>query len=202
MAPLAVLYKSIGWEVTGSDRAFFPPMSTYLEKNGIKIMPGFKKQHLSPGLDMVVVMAFLTEKNPEIVEARKMKIPVKVYADVLPGLIEKENSIVIAGDCGKTSTAALVTWLLETAGYNPSFMIGGLPKTSSTAYGKLPQSGRSWKAMNIRLQIGITRLDSCTTTPNILYLPMSAGTIWINFQARNCISIYLKNWLPRSRKTE
>ena len=128
MAPLAVLYKKMGWKVTGSDRAFFPPMSTYLKKNGITIMPGFKKQHLKPKPDMVIVMAFLTEKNPEIVEARKIKIPVKVYADVLPDLIERENSIVIAGDCGKTSTATLVTWILETAGYNPSFMIGGLPK--------------------------------------------------------------------------
>ena len=102
MAPLAVLYKKMGWKVTGSDRAFFPPMSTYLEKNGIAIMPGFKAAHLEAKPDMVLVMAFITEKNPEIVEAKKLKIPVKVYADVLPGLIERENSIVIAGDCGKT----------------------------------------------------------------------------------------------------
>ncbi len=128
MAPLAVLYREMGWKVTGSDKAFFPPMSTYLEKNGIKIMPGFKKEHLEGNPDMVIVMAFITEKNPEIVEAKRKKIPVKVYADVLPELIERENSIVIAGDCGKTSTTALVSWLLEKAGYNPSFMIGGLPK--------------------------------------------------------------------------
>jgi UDP-N-acetylmuramate: L-alanyl-gamma-D-glutamyl-meso-diaminopimelate ligase len=128
MAPLAVLYKEMGWEVTGSDKAFFPPMSTYLEKNGIKIMPGFKKEHLEGNPDMVVVMAFITQKNPEIVEAKRKKIPIKVYADVLPELIEKENSIVIAGDCGKTSTTAVVSWVLEKAGYNPNFMIGGLPK--------------------------------------------------------------------------
>ena len=128
MAPLAVLYKKMGWKVTGSDRAFFPPMSTYLEKNGITIMPGFKAEHMKEKPDFVLAMAFVTEKNPEIVEAKKRKIPVKVYADVLPDLIEQENSIVIAGDCGKTSTAALVTWLLETAGYKPNFMIGGLPR--------------------------------------------------------------------------
>lgn len=128
MAPLAVLYKNMGWKVTGSDRAFFPPMSTYLARNGVKIMPGFKKEHLDPIPDLVLVMAFITKKNPEVIEARRKKIPVKVYADVLPELIEKENSIVIAGDCGKTSTTALVTWVLEKAGYNPSFMIGGLPR--------------------------------------------------------------------------
>jgi len=127
MAPLAVLYKNMGWTVTGSDRAFFPPMSTYLEKNGIKIMPGFKKEHLDSDPDMVLVMAFITEKNPEIIAARRKKIPIKVYADVLPELIEKENSVVISGDCGKTSTTAIVAWLLDKAGYNPSFMIGGLP---------------------------------------------------------------------------
>ncbi|MFY9457307.1 MAG: Mur ligase domain-containing protein [Candidatus Spechtbacterales bacterium] len=127
MAPLAVLYKKMGWKVTGSDRAFFPPMSTYLEKNGIKIMAGFKKEHVRRGLDLVLVNAFITEKNPEIVEAKRKKIPVKVYADVLPELIERENSVVIAGDCGKTSTAALAVWILEKAGYNPNFMVGGIP---------------------------------------------------------------------------
>lgn len=128
MAPLAVLYKNMGWKVTGSDRAFFPPMSAYLEKNSIKIMPGFKAEHLKEKPNFVLAMAFVTEKNPEIIEARKRKIPIKVYADVLPKLIEKENSIIVAGDCGKTSTTALVAWFLESAGYNPNFMIGGLPK--------------------------------------------------------------------------
>ena len=128
MAPLAVLYKNMGWKVTGSDRAFFPPMSTYLENNGIKIMPGFKAEHLKESPDFVLAMAFVTGKNPEIVEAKKQKIPIKVYADVLPELIEKKNSIVITGDCGKTSTTALIAWILESAGLNPNFMIGGLPK--------------------------------------------------------------------------
>ena len=127
MAPLAVLYKKMGWKVTGSDRAFFPPMSTYLERNGIKIMAGFKKEHLAPSPDLALVNAFITGKNPEIVEAKRRKIPVKVYADVLPELIERENSVVIAGDCGKTSTAALAAWILEKAGFNPNFMIGGIP---------------------------------------------------------------------------
>jgi UDP-N-acetylmuramate: L-alanyl-gamma-D-glutamyl-meso-diaminopimelate ligase len=145
MAPLAVLYKNMDWKVTGSDRAFFPPMSTYLEKNGIKIMPGFKKEHLKPRPNLVLVMAFLTEKNPEIVEAKKQKVPVKVYADVLPGLIERENSIVVAGDCGKTSTAALITWLLETAGYKPSFMIGGLPRNFAHGIRRIPSS--KWSVM-------------------------------------------------------
>jgi len=128
MAPLAVLYKQMGWRVTGSDRAFFPPMSTYLEKNGIVIMPGFKENHLNPHPDLVLVMAFITDKNPEVVAARKLNIPIRVYADVLPELIEKENSVVIAGDCGKTSTTALIAWVLEMGGYNPNFMIGGIAK--------------------------------------------------------------------------
>ena len=128
MAPLAVLYKNMGWKVTGSDRGFFPPMSTYLEENGIKIMPGFKAEHLKENPDFVLVMAFITESNPEILEAKQKNIPVKVYADVLPELIERQNSVVISGDCGKTSTTAAVSWLLQSAGYNPSFMIGGIPK--------------------------------------------------------------------------
>lgn len=126
MAPLAVLYSNMGWKVTGSDKAFFPPMSAYIKANGIAIMPGFKESHLEPRPDLVLVTAFITDKNPEVVEARRLGIPVKVYADVLPELIERENSVIIAGDCGKTSTTALISWVLTKAGYNPSFMIGGL----------------------------------------------------------------------------
>ncbi len=128
MAPLAVLYKKMGWRVTGSDRAFFPPMSTYLKRNGIVIMPGFKEEHLNEKPDLIVVMAFVTKKNPELALAIRRHIPYKTYGEVLPDLIEKRNSVVVAGSRGKTSVAALVTWVLETAGYKPSFMIGGMPK--------------------------------------------------------------------------
>lgn len=128
MAPLAVLYKKLGWKVTGSDRAFFPPMSTYLKKNSVAIMPGYKEEHLDPKPDLVLVMAFISKKNPELSYAIKNKIPYKTYGEVLPELIEKENSIVIAGSRGKTSVTSLVAWLLEVAKLNPSFMIGGIAK--------------------------------------------------------------------------
>lgn len=162
MAPLGVLYKSMGWRVTGSDRAFFPPMSTYLEENGIKIMPGFKKEHIEPTPDLVLVMAFITEKNPEIIEAKRKKIPVKVYADVLPELIERENSIVIAGDCGKTSTTALITWVLEKAGYNPNFMIGGLPKNFEHG---IRRTDSQWSVMEGDEYVA----SSWDNTPRFLY---------------------------------
>lgn len=128
MAPLAVLYKKMGWNVTGSDRAFFPPMSTYLKRNGIAIMPGFKEEHLVEKPDLVVVMAFITKKNPELALAIRKNIPYKTYGEVLPDLIEKGNSVVVAGSRGKTTVTALIAWLLESAGKKPSFMVGGMPK--------------------------------------------------------------------------
>ena len=126
MAPLAVLHKELGWKVTGSDRAFFPPMSTYLRDHHIKIMPGYKATHLMPRPDLVLVMAFITKKNPELAYAIHQKIPYKTYGEVLPSLIEQKHSIVVAGSRGKTTVTALAAWLLEVAGYNPNFMIGGL----------------------------------------------------------------------------
>ncbi len=144
MAPLAVLYKKLGWHVTGSDRAFFPPMSTYLEENGITIMPGFKVEHLNPRPDLILVMAFITKKNPELAYAIKNKIPYKAYSEVLPELIEGENSIVVSGSKGKTSTTALLAWLLETAGYNPNFMIGGIAKNFPNGIRKTESS---WTVM-------------------------------------------------------
>ena len=79
MAPLAVMYKKMGWKVTGSDKAFFPPMSTYLKDNNIAIMPGYKKEHLHPRPDLVVVMAFITKKNPELAYAIEKKILYKAH---------------------------------------------------------------------------------------------------------------------------
>src|SRR3990167_4301273 len=134
----------MGWEVTGSDRAFFPPMSTYLEQNGIKIMPGFKEEHLEPKPNLILVMAFITKNNPELKYAIKHKIPFKAYAEVLPELIEKENSIVVAGSRGKTSTTALLTWVLEVAGFNPNFMIGGIAKNFPDGIRK---TNSSWTVM-------------------------------------------------------
>jgi len=128
MAPLAVLYGELGWKVTGSDRAFFPPMSTYLEKHEIEIMPGYKAEHLKPKPDLILVMAFITKKNPELAYAIKQKIPYKAYGEVLPDLIERKHSVVVAGSRGKTTITALATWLLEVAGRNPNFMIGGLAR--------------------------------------------------------------------------
>lgn len=162
MAPLAVLYKKMGWKVTGSDRGFFPPMSTYLEKNGIHIMPGFKKERLDPSLDFVLASAFITDKNPEVLEARRRNIPVKVYADVLPDLVEKENSVIIAGDCGKTSTTALVAWILEKAGYNPNFMIGGLPRNFEHGIRKTESN---WSVMEGDEYVA----SSWDNTPRFLY---------------------------------
>lgn len=144
MAPLAVLYKKMGWKVTGSDRAFFPPMSTYLEQNGIQIMPGYKEEHLNPKPDLCVVMAFITKKNPELKFAIHHRIPYKAYAEVLPQLIEGKHAIVVAGSKGKTSTTALMAWILEVAGYNPSFMIGGIAKNFPDGIRKV---NSSWSVM-------------------------------------------------------
>jgi len=162
MAPLAVLYKNMGWKVTGSDRAFFPPMSAYLEKNGIKIMPGFKPSHIGSAPDLIIANAFITQKNPEIIEAKRRKIKVNVYADVLPALIERENSIIISGDCGKTSTTAIIAWLLDRAGYNPSFMIGGLPKNFEHG---IRRADSDWSVMEGDEYVA----SSWDATPRFLY---------------------------------
>ena len=82
---------------------------------------------MDPLPDLVIVMAFITKKNPELIYAIEKDIPYKTYSEVLPDLIEKENSIVVAGSRGKTTITAFIVWLLESAGYNPSFMIGGIP---------------------------------------------------------------------------
>lgn len=144
MGPLAVLFKEMGWKVSGSDRAFFPPMSTHLRDHGVSIMPGFKEEHLHLKPDLIVVTAFATRKNPELVYAIRNNIPYFGYGEVLPHLLERRNSIVVAGDHGKTSITALMAWALEVAGKSPSFMIGGIPKNFENGIRK---SSSDWSVL-------------------------------------------------------
>lgn len=131
MASLAKAFKDLGWEVTGSDQEkVYPPVTTYLEENNIKYLKGYSESNLSFIPDLVVVgrsALLIDPKNPEYLKAKKLGCPVLSYPEVLSQYLIKENSIVVAGTYGKTTTTALIVWTLINAGINPSFMIGGIP---------------------------------------------------------------------------
>lgn len=128
MASLAGLLKQRGYRITGSDRNVYPPMSVFLKSLGIPVFPDYRPENLSARPDLVIVGNVITRDNPEAVELVRLgtyylSLPqaLRIYA------IGDQRSIVVAGTHGKTTTASLAAWLLETAGLDPGFMIGGIP---------------------------------------------------------------------------
>ncbi|RPI79198.1 MAG: UDP-N-acetylmuramate:L-alanyl-gamma-D-glutamyl-meso-diaminopimelate ligase [Desulfobacteraceae bacterium] len=128
MASLAGMLKRQGYEVTGSDQNVYPPMSLFLQELGIPIHQGYQSQNLTPQPDLVIVGNVITRLNLEAIELGNLKIPYLSLPQALRYFaMHKKRSIVITGTHGKTTTTALISWILEKGGLNPSFMVGGIP---------------------------------------------------------------------------
>ena len=129
MGSLALLARELGHRVSGSDANVYPPMSTQLEAAGITLQDGYGADNLVPRPDLVIIGNALSRGNPEVeavLEARLPYIsgPQWLAEHVLPG----RRVIAVAGTHGKTTTASLTAWLLEAAGLEPGFLIGGVPR--------------------------------------------------------------------------
>jgi len=135
MGSLAGMLKSAGYDVTGSDQAIYPPMSTLLENQQIKVKQPFAAENLADNPDLVVVGNVCTRDHTEVVEIKRRNLP----HDSLPGVLEKffladKQPLVVTGTHGKTTTSSMLSWLLESAGYDPGFMIGGLVQNFDSNY--------------------------------------------------------------------
>lgn len=128
MGGLAALARELGHEVTGADRAAWPPMSTRLRELGIEPVVGFDPEQLDSKPDLVLVGNVMSRGTP-IVEALLdsgldyLSGPAWLGAQVLPG----REVIAVTGTHGKTTTSGMVAWLLQQAGLEPGFLIGGAP---------------------------------------------------------------------------
>jgi UDP-N-acetylmuramate: L-alanyl-gamma-D-glutamyl-meso-diaminopimelate ligase len=139
MASLAGILKQEGYVVTGSDQNVYPPMSQFLEDLSIPVLEGYKAENLHPAPDLIIVGNVVTKLNPEAVELSRLGIPYLSLPQALQAFAMKgKKSIVICGTHGKTTTTALISWVLETAGLDPSFMVGGIPRN----FGKSFKLGR------------------------------------------------------------
>ena len=135
MASLAGMLKHQGHVVTGSDKNVYPPMSTELEKLGIDVQLGFRAENLQPPPHVVVVGNAQSRGNPEVEYMLNAKLNYISMAEVLKEhFIRGKHSIVVAGTHGKTSTTSLLAWVLETAGLNPSFLIGGVAENFGSSF--------------------------------------------------------------------
>jgi UDP-N-acetylmuramate: L-alanyl-gamma-D-glutamyl-meso-diaminopimelate ligase len=128
MASLAGMLKHKGYRVTGSDQNVYPPMSLFLEKLSIPVISGYRAENLSPAPDLVIVGNVITRLNIEAVELSRLKLPYLSFPQALKHFAFKsKRSVVISGTHGKTTTSSLAAWVLEKAGMDPGFMIGGIP---------------------------------------------------------------------------
>ncbi len=128
MGGVAAIARAAGFRVTGSDRNVYPPMSTQLEALGIQVTEGFEASQLEPAPDMVVVGNVMTRGQPVIEALLESRIPYLSGPEWLAREVLKERWVLaVAGTHGKTTTSSLLAWILEHAGLNPGFLIGGVP---------------------------------------------------------------------------
>lgn len=123
MNGIACILLNLGFEISGSDRA---PSETVqqLQAKGARVLIGHDASHLK-GADVVVISSAIGERNPEVVAAREAGIPVIPRAEMLAELMRFRYGIAVAGTHGKTTTTSLVATLLEEAGLDPTYIIGG-----------------------------------------------------------------------------
>ena len=135
MGALACMLKDLGYEVTGSDQKVYPPMSRFLAERGIAVMDGYRAEHLSPRPDLVVVGNAVPRTNPEALECERLGLPYCSMPQAVNRFVAAgKQTLMVAGTHGKTTTAAVLAWILQSAGSDPSFVIGGILKNFDSNY--------------------------------------------------------------------
>jgi UDP-N-acetylmuramate--alanine ligase len=123
MAALASLLLQMGKRVSGSDLSRSSTLAD-LHARGATIFDGHHATNLENEVDHVVRSSAVPDSNPEVVEAERRKLPNKKLAEAVGQLMRERSSVAVAGTHGKTTTTALVTWLLEQGGMDPLALIG------------------------------------------------------------------------------
>jgi UDP-N-acetylmuramate: L-alanyl-gamma-D-glutamyl-meso-diaminopimelate ligase len=145
MGGVAVLAKEAGHTVTGCDANVYPPMSTQLEAQGIKLIEGFDPSQTSLNPDVYVIGNVVSRGNPLMEEILNKGLPFISGPQWLAENIlhpQGETSkwvLAVAGTHGKTTTSSMLAWILEYAGLAPGFLIGGVPENFSVS-ARLPQT--------------------------------------------------------------
>ncbi|MQA90423.1 MAG: UDP-N-acetylmuramate:L-alanyl-gamma-D-glutamyl-meso-diaminopimelate ligase [Gemmatimonas sp.] len=141
MGSVAGLLREAGHHVTGSDENVYPPMSDLLQEMGIEYAEGYDPSNVGLGgdggapPDVVVVGNAISRGNPELEAVLDGKLYYTSAAVVLRDeFLRGRHSIAVAGTHGKTSTTSLVAWLLECAGLEPSFLIGGVAENFGSSF--------------------------------------------------------------------
>jgi UDP-N-acetylmuramate: L-alanyl-gamma-D-glutamyl-meso-diaminopimelate ligase len=129
MGGIAALAKQAGYRVTGCDANVYPPMSTQLEAQGIELIEGFGVEQLALNPDVFVIGNVVSRGNPLMEEILNRNLPYISGPQWLADTLLRDKWVLgVAGTHGKTTTSAMLAWILEYTGLNPGFLIGGVPQ--------------------------------------------------------------------------
>jgi len=129
MGAVAAALRECGFTVTGSDDNVYPPMSTFLESKGIALYQGFRPENIPDAADVIVIGNAMTRGNPEVEAVLNRKLYYLSLPEVLKQFfLRGRHNLVVTGTHGKTTTTALLTWIMTSAKLDPAYVIGGIPK--------------------------------------------------------------------------
>jgi len=129
MGGIALLARAMGHEVSGSDANVYPPMSTQLEEQGIRLQEGYDPAHLDPAPDCVVIGNAMSRGNPAVEYVLDKGLPYTSGPQWLAEhVLQGRWVLAVAGTHGKTTTSSILAWLLEANNLSPGFLIGGIPR--------------------------------------------------------------------------
>lgn len=139
MAGIALIAKQKNFAVIGSDINIYPPMSTHLAEHKIPVFEGYDKKNLLPHPDLVIMGNTMTRGNPCVEYVLNQNIPyISGPQWLAENVLHKYHVLAVSGTHGKTTVSSLLSWILEYAGLNPGFLIGGIANNfkSSARLGK------------------------------------------------------------------
>src|SRR5436305_5016842 len=129
MGSVAAAMSERGFTVSGSDENIYPPMSTFLEKRKIALSSGYRAENIPANADVVVIGNAIKRGNPEAEAVLNRKLFYLSLPEVLKNyFLRGRHNLVVTGTHGKTTTTALLAWIMEKAGRKPGYLIGGIPK--------------------------------------------------------------------------
>ncbi|HYF04308.1 MAG TPA: UDP-N-acetylmuramate--L-alanine ligase [Patescibacteria group bacterium] len=148
MGSVAAALAKLGYTVYGADHQVYPPMSDYLKENGIVYTEGYSPDDIiKTQPDVIVVGNAIARGNPALEYALNEHMTLIAMPEIIRTyLIGRNTSVVIAGTHGKTTTASLTAWLFESAGLEPGYLIGGVPRNFTQSCRAVPEHRNNTKS--------------------------------------------------------
>lgn len=129
MGAVAAALRERGFTVTGSDDNIYPPMSTFLESKGIALHQGYRAENIPAEAEIIVIGNAMVRGNPEVEAVLNRKLYYASLPEVLKQFfLRGRHNLVVTGTHGKTTTTALLAWIMTAAKLDPGYVIGGIPK--------------------------------------------------------------------------